>query len=762
MADEKATITLDGNISPLRQKFREAARDLKNFGDEGKASIERLGGVLGGLLPKFAALASVVSIGGITALAKQAIDAADGLNDLSQQLGIGVPQLAGYKLAVESSGLTMESFGNSVKRLSVYMTQHSDRLAQVGVTSKNVDDALVQLADQFSRMPDGAQKTAVAIALMGRSGGEMIPLLNGGGEALRNLLERGRELYPVTEEMAKSADEFNDRMAEIKVGIQGIVIQIGNWLLPYLDRAIRLWRDNAKEIGNMNAALVGLGALGPVGQTIAILWANVVYVFKQVGAEIGGIAAQLAALLRGDFKQAGIIGDMMRRDAAVARQEIDDLEKRIMGFGNKLSALPIKEKPQDGTNTGANWSAILNPGNGKTAGPIDVFENGSFVTLSKEVAEFIRRQFADVNAMQADMVRDSELAAKKEVEIRKAASEQMRQIDLLRIEGALDAEMDRIDSAEAAARHELEMGNITNAEYLAQLEQFNQQRLAAEMRFVEAKKQLALEDPDKNVVALEQLEIQKAEIHRRYAEQALEVQRQQALESQSIWQQLGDAMSSLWDKAVNAMMNGTLTWRNALHAIFAEIASIFGNMVRNKVSAWIGGKAKELAVSLGFMKVEEAAQTASSAKTITTKAGEAASVAGSNAIKAGSGAAAAVADIPVIGPALALAAMASVFAAVMALGGKVKSASRGYDIPKGLNPMTQLHEEEMVLPAKFANVIRNMAANTGNGGGEGGGTRIVNVLDKDLAEEYLQSPAGERVILNHIRANPGAIKQMLY
>jgi len=39
----------------------------------------------------------------------------------------------------------------------------------------------------------------------------------------------------------------------------------------------------------------------------------------------------------------------------------------------------------------------------------------------------------------------------------------------------------------------------------------------------------------------------------------------------------------------------------------------------------------------------------------------------------------------------------------------VRSARGGYDIPSGLNPMTQLHEEEMVLPARYANVIRGMA-----------------------------------------------------
>ncbi len=45
-----------------------------------------------------------------------------------------------------------------------------------------------------------------------------------------------------------------------------------------------------------------------------------------------------------------------------------------------------------------------------------------------------------------------------------------------------------------------------------------------------------------------------------------------------------------------------------------------------------------------------------------------------------------------------------------------KSAADGYNIPSGLNPVTQLHQEEMVLPADIANPLRQ---NLAGGGGSG-------------------------------------------
>jgi hypothetical protein len=727
MADNKAEIVLDGDVSPLRTKLREAGRDLRQFGEDGRRSVESLGGQFGGLVQKLTGLTAVISVGGITLLAKQAIDAADNLNDLSQQLGINVPQLAGYKLAAESSGLTLEDFGNSVKRLSQYMTQYPERLAAVGVTSKTVDGALAQLADRFQQMPDGAEKTAVAMTLMGRSGAGMIPMLNAGGEELQSLLARGRELYPVTEEMAKGADQFNDKMAEMQVGAQGLVIQLGNKLLPILNAAIKAWQDNAREIGQMNGALVGLGRLGVVGQTIGVLWANVSFVFRMVGQEIGGIAAQLAALLRGDFKGARIIGDAMKADAAQARKELDDLEKRIMGLSKiKLPTAAAPAAKASSTAPVTNWNAIT--GGGKAA-------EDAAKAAEKAIAERIKAEKTafDAAVKMAESYEDQwarEYAAVAAA-ARKSAQDRV-QMEMLRIDGTRAAELARIDELESASQHELDLGEITQAAHLERMLRFNAERLAIERAYLDAKTDIQQQDPDNNPLEMERLEQQKLEIGRRYATQALDIQRQQALESQGIWASLSSSIEGLWDKGVNAIMNGTLTWRNAVQGIFAELANWFANQVVGQmVKDWVSGQVRKLAVLMGFTAQEKGIQAAAAASTVATKTAETTVVAGANAVQAGTGAAASQASIPFVGPMLALAAMAAVFAAVSALG-KKKSAMGGYDIPKGLNPMTQLHEEEMVLPKQYANAIREMTRSRDSAGGaEAGAPITVNLSAVD-------------------------------
>ena len=77
------------------------------------------------------------------------------------------------------------------------------------------------------------------------------------------------------------------------------------------------------------------------------------------------------------------------------------------------------------------------------------------------------------------------------------------------------------------------------------------------------------------------------------------------------------------------------------------------------------------------------------------------------------------------------------------LAGKIKSARGGYDIPSGVNPITQLHEDEMVLPSQHANTIREMGNALRNGAsfgaaavaeGAGAGTTVLILVPLMLKE----------------------------
>lgn len=192
---------------------------------------------------------------------------------------------------------------------------------------------------------------------------------------------------------------------------------------------------------------------------------------------------------------------------------------------------------------------------------------------------------------------------------------------------------------------------------------------------------------------------------------------------------LTSRMSGLWDKGIQSMMNGTLTWNNAMNAIFTELAGAFTqSLISEPLKKYAASLASRMAIKLGFIKTETAAEVAGqAAQTGAVVAGEGLKTAATatgifariglkimetlksimlSAWEAMAGAWAALSSIPIVGPALGMAAGVAAFAGVSVIVGKVASARGGFDIPAGVNPMTQLHEEEMVLPKQHANTIR--------------------------------------------------------
>jgi hypothetical protein len=73
---------------------------------------------------------------------------------------------------------------------------------------------------------------------------------------------------------------------------------------------------------------------------------------------------------------------------------------------------------------------------------------------------------------------------------------------------------------------------------------------------------------------------------------------------------------------------------------------------------------------------------------------------------------------PVVGWLMAPIAAAATFAMASAFSSNIPSfsAAGGFDIPSSVNPVIQAHANEMVLPAKHADVIRRMADDGGAAG----------------------------------------------
>lgn len=275
-------------------KVQALGKTIGRLGDTaGRVSggLRGMVGAAGGLSGALGALAPAVTGVGLAAMAKGAIDAADDMNDLAQKTGVSVEQLSRFKQAADASGTSIEGVGGAMIKLNRNLATGNDQAAfalkDLGISAtdatgklKSTDQIMLEVADKFAKMPDGAQKSAMAMALFGKSGADMIPLLNGGSEAVRNLSAT------MTTDFAKGADSLNDKLVSVQTKLTEVGVNLGTALMPALNAIADV------IIGVANA----FGALpGPI-QNLIILAGGLVIAWGPVTGAIVGVTSALAAI----------------------------------------------------------------------------------------------------------------------------------------------------------------------------------------------------------------------------------------------------------------------------------------------------------------------------------------------------------------------------------------------------------------------------------------------------------------------------------
>jgi hypothetical protein len=135
-------------------------------------------------------------------------------------------------------------------------------LTALGITAREPEAALMQIADLFAALPDGLEKTNLAMRLFGKTGADLIPLLNGGSAALREMMETGQALNPVTAELAANAAALNDSLDRLKTSSKGLGTSVGRRHRARPDADHRCDGGSRQGRRLLKTLWVGLGGVG--------------------------------------------------------------------------------------------------------------------------------------------------------------------------------------------------------------------------------------------------------------------------------------------------------------------------------------------------------------------------------------------------------------------------------------------------------------------------------------------------------------------
>jgi len=741
MAAEKAQLILGGDISPLQKKLNEAKEDLQRFGTAGESAFSGTLGPLSALQSKFVAIGALLAGGAVFKEAiAETIKLTEESTKLGDALGISAGEASILREALEQGNTSQDEFVAAAKGLLKQVKQNEAGLNDMGLKTRDAAGELRPLTELtmdaikvLNGYRAGTDRAIAGQELFGK-GFEMTSNLARMNQ--KDIKETQAQMEAlgmvVSEESTAAWKEYDNSTDQANTTLKALKTTIGGALLPVLSK--------------MSDAFVSAGPpLVKFTQLVAESFLAIIDLFRlvkqafvSVGSDIGAVAAAAGFALKGDFSGAMNVFKARAADAYNETKRLKDLWEgtgdSFLGKFRTLQSARAEPAPDDSDKKSAAGLIKNKNKNGdakKSGAEKDPMDQSFLSTYEARLAEIKNlyeqedglRQFSKSQelAYWQELQQTYTLTAKDELavakrttalklEIRRAEAKDLRAIDALGVESRRAAAMGQVAVDEQAAQFALENGQITQKQLIQIEEEFARRKFEIEYQALLQRIELAKNDPTASPIALAQLKEQMLQVERDYLIRRNFLQHEATAESGAIWASFTGSIEGLWDKGIQSLLNGTLTWRNAFRAIGAEMASWFAiEVVGKKVKGWVIGEAAQTSATVAGTKARTLAETLASKNSVTLWAATAVKNIMTSAWEAMAGAWKAMVGIPVIGPALGVIAAGVAFKGVSALAKNVSSAEGGYDIPSGVNPLTQLHEKEMVLPKEYANVIRSLA-----------------------------------------------------
>jgi hypothetical protein len=300
----KADVQGENNIRKLGNSMQGVTGKVNNL----KAAV-------GGLSASFKALGAALAVGTFTAFIKSGIDAADAMGKASTRTGVAAQALLGMQNAAALADVSNEQLVKGLTKLNLNMVAAAEgneeltkRFQQLGIsikkedgTLKSTEEAFREISDRFADMPNGAQKAAAAMSLFGKSGVELITMLNSGSESFDEFN------YKLSDEFAQRSEVFNDSITKLGFRTQGFQMQLMDALLPALQSIIDVFSElfNSKQDWTALFDVIKFGI-----RSVTTVLLAMVKLVDEAAQLIGSFAKRTVLVFKGDF--AGAVAEADR------------------------------------------------------------------------------------------------------------------------------------------------------------------------------------------------------------------------------------------------------------------------------------------------------------------------------------------------------------------------------------------------------------------------------------------------------------------
>ncbi|MCL2118884.1 MAG: phage tail tape measure protein [Planctomycetaceae bacterium] len=267
---------------------------------------------LSGMGMKAMAVAGALSLPFITG-AKVFSSFGDQIEKMTYRTGMGSEALSEISYAAQICGTDIKSVEVAIKGMQKTLSGAADelgsaekKLAKLGLTlgdldGKKPEEQFFILLERLRDIKDENIRAATALAIFGKSGTQLLPMIAAGSKGIAELREEARKLgVSLSKEDAQSASDLTGEFVKMKTALMGVSLAIGSAVAPAVRTVTQFFTDNVAAISTwlrehksvVVVSGLAVAALGAVGVTLLSLGG----IAKVTSIGIYGLAAAFGIL----------------------------------------------------------------------------------------------------------------------------------------------------------------------------------------------------------------------------------------------------------------------------------------------------------------------------------------------------------------------------------------------------------------------------------------------------------------------------------
>jgi len=259
-------VTVAANTGQFSKGLDSASKKAKGFGASFGASMKKM------VSPAALATAGMAAVGVAVAKISSQLTRLDEIAKKSRSLGISGQDLLEFQHAAELAGVASSSFTSALQKMQKNIGDAvagiglaKDSLALVGfeigeLAKMDATEQFLAIADKISKIKNASERAAVATAIFGRAGADLIPMMIEGSAAIREQMAELRELQGVISGVEfEQIEAANDAMNKLGKSWEGVWTQAAVEVAPVLEDLVEILTELLQLAKSIGGAFGGYG-----------------------------------------------------------------------------------------------------------------------------------------------------------------------------------------------------------------------------------------------------------------------------------------------------------------------------------------------------------------------------------------------------------------------------------------------------------------------------------------------------------------------